>query len=78
VFVQALGGDAVHLHGADEIMEALNDFEQGGPGDEGEIQRIDQPFKIDIGQVLQAEGKPQGIEFFSRYLPYMEGISTAM
>jgi hypothetical protein len=62
----------------EEIVDDPDDLEKGGPGDERKVEGVDEPFKINIGQVSSRKVNPRASNFFSRYRPYMEGMSTAM
>ena len=61
---QPPAGDAVDLQGPQVEAQAFDDPDEGGPGDEGEVDGLGQLFQIDVGQVFQPEGEAEGVEFF--------------
>lgn len=63
VGVEPATGDAVNLQGAQIEAQALHDAYEGRLGDEAEIDMLSEFFQIDIGQILQAKGQTQGVEF---------------
>ena len=57
------GGDAVDGQGLQKQGQELGDAKEGGARDEAQVEGQNDVFEQHIGQVLQAEGQPQGIEF---------------